>query len=108
MFAYKVKVTRVRRKSLILRPRILMYPRRRALRRVVVLEGVKEASWRFVTGGAVGLMERAVMGGEQVGKMCGVSGRWWGGEGAHAPSDKKGYRQKAKKSPPPHHSPQFL
>ncbi len=35
---------------------------------------VKEASLRFVIGGAVGLIERAVTGGEQVGKMCGVSG----------------------------------
>ena len=52
-----------------------MYPRRRALRRVV-LEGepraremyvVKEASFRLVIGGAVGLIERAVMGGGQVG-----------------------------------------
>ncbi len=34
---------------------------------------VKEASLRFVIGGAVGLMKRAVMGGEQVGKMCGVA-----------------------------------
>jgi hypothetical protein len=42
---------------------------------------VNEASLRFVTGRAVGLMERAVMGGEQVGKMCGVSGGWWGGGG---------------------------
>ncbi len=24
------------------------------------------------------MMERAIMGGEQVGKMCGVSGGWWG------------------------------
>jgi hypothetical protein len=29
----------------------------------------------------VGLMERAVMGDEQVEKMCGVSGGWWGGGG---------------------------
>ncbi len=42
---------------------------------------VKEASLRFVIGEAVGLIERAVMGGEQVGKMCGVSGGWWGGGG---------------------------
>ncbi len=72
----------LRRKSGIVTPRILRYPRRRALRRVV-LEGepraremyvVKEASLRFVIGGAVGLIERAVMGGEQLGKMCGVSG----------------------------------
>jgi hypothetical protein len=42
---------------------------------------VKEASLRFEMGRAMGLMERAVMGGEQVGKMCGVSGGWWGGEG---------------------------
>jgi hypothetical protein len=42
---------------------------------------VKEASLRFVIGGAVGLVERAVMGGELVGKMCGVSGGWWGGGG---------------------------
>jgi hypothetical protein len=71
------------------RPRILMYPRRMALRRVV-LEGepraremqvVKEASLRFEMGGTLGLMEGAVMGGERVGKMCGVSGGWWGGEG---------------------------
>ena len=42
---------------------------------------VKDASFRLVIGGAVGLIERAVMGGGQVGKMCGVSGGWWGGEG---------------------------
>ncbi len=42
---------------------------------------VKEASLRFVIGGAVGLMERTVMGGEQVGKMCEVSGGWWRGGG---------------------------
>ena len=35
---------------------------------------VKEASFRLVIGGAMGLMEMAVMGGEQVGNMCGVSG----------------------------------
>ena len=35
---------------------------------------VKDASFRLVIGGAVGLFERAVMGGGQVGKMCGVSG----------------------------------
>ncbi len=27
------------------------------------------------------MIERAVMGGGQVGKMCGVSGGWWGGGG---------------------------
>jgi hypothetical protein len=42
---------------------------------------VKEASLRFVTGGAVGLMERAVIGHEGVGIMCGVSGGWRGGGG---------------------------
>ena len=42
---------------------------------------VKEASLRLVIGGAVGLIERAVMGGGQVRKMCGVSGGWWGGGG---------------------------
>ena len=45
------------------------------------MQVVKEASFRFVTGGAVGLMERAITGGEQVGIMCGVSGGWWGGGG---------------------------
>ncbi len=41
---------------------------------------VKEASLRLVIGGAVGLMDRASVVGEQVGKMCGVSGvvGWWG------------------------------
>jgi hypothetical protein len=62
----------LRRKSGIVRPRILRYPRRNALRRVV-LEGeprareiyvVKEASLRLVMGGAVGLMDRASIGGE--------------------------------------------
>ena len=41
---------------------------------------VKEASFRLVIGGAVGLIERAVMGGGQVGKMCGylgVGGGMW-------------------------------
>ena len=38
---------------------------------------VKESSLMLVTGGEVGLMERAIMGGEQVGKMCGISGGWW-------------------------------
>ncbi len=27
------------------------------------------------------MMDRAIMGGEQVGIMCGVSGGWWGGGG---------------------------
>ncbi len=36
---------------------------------------------RFVIGRVVGLMEMAVMGGEQVGKMCEVSGGWWAGGG---------------------------
>ena len=62
----------LRRKSGIVRPRILRYPRRNALSRVE-LEGepraremyvVKEASLRLVMGGAVGLMERASGGGE--------------------------------------------
>ena len=42
---------------------------------------MKEASLRFVTGGAVGLMEKAVIGGGRVGRMCEVSGEWWGGGG---------------------------
>ncbi len=42
---------------------------------------MKEASLRFEMGGTVGLMERAVIGGERVGEMCGVSGGWWGGGG---------------------------
>ncbi len=29
----------------------------------------------------MGLIERAVMGGGRVEKMCGVSGGWWGGGG---------------------------
>ena len=37
---------------------------------------VTDASFRLVIGGAVGLMEKAVMGGGLVGKMCGVSGGW--------------------------------
>ena len=53
----------LRRKSLMVRPRILIYPRRMAFRRVV-LEGeprawemyvVKEASLRLVTGGGSGV-----------------------------------------------------
>jgi hypothetical protein len=32
---------------------------------------VKEASLMLVIGGVVGLMDRASMGGEQLGKMCG-------------------------------------
>jgi hypothetical protein len=72
----------LRRKSGIVRPRILRYPRRNALRRVV-LEGepraremyvVKEASLMLVMGGEVGLMDRAS-------GMCGDSGGWWGGGG---------------------------
>ncbi len=35
---------------------------------------MKEASLRFEMGGTVGLMERAVIGGERMGEMCGVSG----------------------------------
>ena len=35
---------------------------------------MKEASLMLVTGGAVGLMERAVMGGEQVEKCVGYQG----------------------------------
>ncbi len=42
---------------------------------------MKEAYLRFVIGGALGLMERAVIGGEQVGNVCEVSGGWWGGGG---------------------------
>ncbi len=42
---------------------------------------MKEASLRFEMGGTVGLMERAVIDGERVGKMCVVSGGWWGGVG---------------------------
>ncbi len=62
----------LRRKSGIVRPRILRYPRRKAVRRVV-LEGepraremyvVKEASLMLVMGRAVGLMDRVSMGGE--------------------------------------------
>jgi hypothetical protein len=76
----------LRRKSFMVRPQILMYPQRMALRRVVLereprageMSVVKEASLRFVMGGTVGLMERA---GERVGRMCGVSGGWWGGGG---------------------------
>ncbi len=66
------------------RPRILIYRRRRALSRVVLEREPRareEASLRFVTAGAVGLMERAVMGGEQVGELCGVLRGWWGGRG---------------------------
>ena len=72
----------LRRKSGIVRPRILRYPRRMALRRLV-LEGepraremyvVKEASLMLVMGGAVGLMEKAVIGGGEVGILCEVSG----------------------------------
>ncbi len=67
----------LRRKSGIVRPRILRYPRRNTLRRVV-LEGesraremyvVKEASLRLVMGEAVGLMDRAS-------GMCGEAGGW--------------------------------
>ena len=70
----------LRRKSGIVRPRILRYPRRNALRRVV-LEGepraremyvVKEASFMLVMGGEVGLMDRAR-------GVCRNSGGWWGG-----------------------------
>ncbi len=35
---------------------------------------VKEASFRLVTGRAVGLMERAVISGEEVEVLCEVSG----------------------------------
>ena len=42
---------------------------------------VKEASLMLVMGGEVGLMDRASMGGEQLGKMCEVSGGWWDGGG---------------------------
>ncbi len=40
---------------------------------------MKEESLILVIGEAVGLMDRASMGDEQVRKMCGVSGGWWGG-----------------------------
>jgi hypothetical protein len=42
---------------------------------------VKEAPLRFVTGGVVGVMERAGMGGGRVGTRCEVLGGWWGGGG---------------------------
>ncbi len=53
---------------------------------------VKEASLRFEMGGTVGLMERAVIGGERVGEMCGVSGgvvgSWgWDVESSHILAD---------------------
>ncbi len=35
---------------------------------------MKEASFRLVTGGAVGLMEKAVINEEEVGVVCEVSG----------------------------------
>ncbi len=64
---------------MVVRPRILMYPRRTALRRVV-LEGepreretyvAKAASLRLKMGGVVGLMEKA--------EMSGVIWGGWGG-----------------------------
>ncbi len=60
-----------RRSSLVVRPRMVMYPRRMALRRVE-LEGeprewetyvAKAASLRLKIGGVVGLMEKAEMSG---------------------------------------------
>ncbi len=68
----------LRRSNLVVRLRILMYPRRTALRRVV-FEGepreretyvAKAASLRLEMGGVVGLMEKAEM-----------SGMIWGGWG---------------------------
>ncbi len=68
----------LRWRSLVVRPRIEMYPRRLALRRVE-LEGeareretyvAKAASFRLKTGGVVGLMKKAEMSGAIVGE-CG-------------------------------------
>jgi hypothetical protein len=65
----------LRRRSLVVRPRILTYPRRMALRRVV-LEGepreretyvAKAASLRLEMGGVVGLMEKAEIRGTRLG-----------------------------------------
>ena len=70
----------LRRSSLVVRPRIEMYPRRMALRRAE-LEGVpreretyvaKAAYFRLNIGGVVGLMEKAEMSGALVAE-CGGS-----------------------------------
>ena len=70
---------------MVVRPRIEMYPRRMALRRVE-LEGepreretyvAKAASLRLKIGGVVGLMEKAEISGVKVGE----SGGGWGGSG---------------------------
>ena len=67
---------------MVVRPRIVMYPRRMALRRVE-LEGeprqretyvAKAASFRLEIGGVVGLMEKAEMSGM-------IEGGGWGGRG---------------------------
>ncbi len=68
-----------RRRSLVVRPRMEMYPRRMALRRVES-EGeprdqemyvAKAASLRLKIGGVVGLMEKAEMSGGIVGESGG-------------------------------------
>jgi hypothetical protein len=65
----------LRRRSLVVRPRMVMYPRRMALRRVV-LDGepreretyvAKAASLRFEMGGVVGLIEKAEIRGTRLG-----------------------------------------
>ena len=74
-----------RRSSLVVRPRIVMYPRRIALSRVE-LDGepreretyvAKAASLRLKIGGVVGLMEKTEMSGVKVGE----GGGGWGGSG---------------------------
>ena len=74
-----------RSSSLVVRPRIVMYPRRIALSRVE-LDGepreretyvAKAASLRLKIGGVVGLMEKAEISGVKVGE----SGGGWGGSG---------------------------
>ena len=68
----------LRRGSLVVRPRIEMYPRRMALRRVELAGEPREretyvakaASFRLKIGGVVGLMEKAEMSGAIVGE-CG-------------------------------------
>ncbi len=72
---------------MVVRPRMVMYPRRMALRRVV-LEGeprereiyvAKATSLRLEIGGVVGLMEKAEINGTRWGGWGGGSG--WGGGG---------------------------
>jgi hypothetical protein len=77
----------LRRKIVVVRPRIVIYPRRMALRRVAGVGGGVESARDVGSEGGVFKIGDGrdggadFIGGERVGEMCEVSEGWWGGEG---------------------------